>query len=229
MSHIPKICVFLACISLVSMGVQTFYKQTPEVYQWLNALDCFICIFFLYDWVFKFLVSDSKKKFLKWGWVDFLLSIPVGNGVWAAYPQLLRFARSARSLKYIVDFFSKDQKTNKFIDCCIFCAVFVVFSAIVVFNCEKHVEGANIKNLSDSLWWTFVTITTVGYGDRFPVSDWGRIVGVIVMIGGVGLYASFTGFVVSKFITDHRIDDILKENREIKELLSDLKKAKETN
>ncbi len=229
MNHLSKICVFLACVSLVSMGAQTFYKQSPETYLWLNALDNFICVFFLADWFNKLFKSESKKQFLKWGWIDFLLSIPATPGAWAAYPHALRFARCSRSLKYIVDFFSKHHQTNKFADCCIFCIAFIFFSAIAVFNCEKHVEGANIKNMSDSIWWTMATITTIGYGDRFPVSDIGRVVGGIVMIGGVGLYASFTGFVVSKFITDDRIDKILKENIEIKELLLSLKKVEETD
>ncbi len=209
------------------MGAQTFYKQSPEVYRWLNLLDGFICAVFLADWGIKFQAAENKKKFLKWGWVDLCLSLPATQSFWAAYPQLLRFARCARSLKYIVEFFSKDQKTGKFVDCCIFCVAFVVFSAIVIFNCEKHVEGANIKNMSDALWFSIVSLSTVGYGDRFPVSDLGRVVGSIIIIGGVGLYASFTGFIVSKFITDDRVDQILEENRQIKQLLADLKKDAE--
>lgn len=99
---------------------------------------------------------------------------------------------------------------------------FIAFATIGVFNCEKNIDGANIKNLSDSIWWAMATITTIGYGDRFPVSDLGRFVAAFVMIGGVGLYASFTGFIVSKFINDDRIDQLLADNKILHEKLDRL-------
>lgn len=67
---------------------------------------------------------------------------------------------------------------------------------------EKGVEGSNIHNASDALWWAFVTITTVGYGDFYPVSHEGRVVAVILMTSGVGLFGTFTGFVASWFLEE---------------------------
>ena len=68
-----------------------------------------------------------------------------------------------------------------------------------------YVEGAspdaNITDASDAIWWTYVTITTVGYGDRFPVTNWGRIVGVFVMTAGVGLFGTLSGFLAQSFLS----------------------------
>ena len=59
---------------------------------------------------------------------------------------------------------------------------------------------ANIKTAEDALWWSYVTITTVGNGDRFPVTTGGRIIGTLLMTAGVGLFGTFTAFVSSWFL-----------------------------
>jgi voltage-gated potassium channel len=64
----------------------------------------------------------------------------------------------------------------------------------------EQVPEANIKTPEDALWWAVVTVTTVGYGDRYPVTSEGRIVASIVIVAGVALYATFTGFVASWFL-----------------------------
>jgi hypothetical protein len=99
-----------------------------------------------------FFESSSKKVFFKNHWVDILLCIPFSNAIWMQYHSVLRLLRSIRSLKFIYDFMNKDEKSSKFVDCCVIGVAFILFSTIAVFNTEKHVDGANIKNLSDSLW-----------------------------------------------------------------------------
>jgi voltage-gated potassium channel len=215
-----KIGLVLSVITLFNMGLQTFYKLSPQSYFQLNALDSTICILFFTNFIFYFYDSTDKKGFLKKHWIDFLLCIPFSQTIWLQYHSVLRLLRSIRSLKFVHDFMSKENNSNKFVDCCVVGVAFILFSAIAVFNAEKHLETANIKNLSDSLWWAMATVTTIGYGDRYPVSDIGRVIGGFVMILGVGLYASFTGFIVSKFVNDDRIDKLLKDNEEIKTLLT---------
>jgi len=209
---LSKFCCFLSFLLFFSIGWQTFYKLSPDTYSWLNQFDTFVCIFYISDWVDKWRTQKFSSKYLKWGWVDLLLCIPFTNAIWIQYHTVIRFFRALKAVKYIHDYFHTCTKTSKFFDVCIISIAFIAFATIGVFNCEKHVEGANIKNLSDSIWWAMATITTIGYGDRFPVSDMGRFFAGFVMIGGVGLYASFTGFIVSKFINDDRIDKLLDEN-----------------
>ena len=76
----------------------------------------------------------------------------------------------------------------------------VVFSSIAVLHFERDNAAANIKTAEDALWWAFVTITTAGYGDRYPVTTEGRIVATITMTAGVGLFGTFTAFVAKWFI-----------------------------
>ncbi len=68
---------------------------------------------------------------------------------------------------------------------------------------EDHAAGSNIHSYADSLWWAVVTVTTVGYGDRFPVTVGGRAVAVILMLVGIGLIGTLTATVASFFVQEH--------------------------
>jgi voltage-gated potassium channel len=69
---------------------------------------------------------------------------------------------------------------------------------------ESRTPDTNIRTASDALWWAYVTITTVGYGDRYPVTGWGRVVGVLLLSTGVGLFAVITGFIANAFLAPKR-------------------------
>src|SRR5262249_37822905 len=60
-----------------------------------------------------------------------------------------------------------------------------------------NTPGGNIRTPQDALWWAFATITTVGYGDRFPVTTEGRMIAAVLMTAGGGIFGSFTGLVAS--------------------------------
>jgi voltage-gated potassium channel len=68
---------------------------------------------------------------------------------------------------------------------------------------EENAKGSNIHSYPDALWWAIVTVTTVGYGDRFPVSAGGRAVAVVLMLVGIGLIGVLTATVASVFIKEH--------------------------
>lgn len=75
----------------------------------------------------------------------------------------------------------------------------LIFGSISILQVET-VPESNIKTAGDAIWWAFVTITTVGYGDRFPVTSAGRIIAAFLMITGVALFGTFTGFVAAWFM-----------------------------
>ena len=68
---------------------------------------------------------------------------------------------------------------------------------------EEKAKGSNIHSYPDALWWAIVTVTTVGYGDRYPVSAGGRAVAVVLMLVGIGLIGVLTATVASVFVKEH--------------------------
>jgi len=89
---------------------------------------------------------------------------------------------------------------------------FIIFVGITVLEVvgllelrfEEDVPGANITTAGDALWWGYVTATTVGYGDYYPVTIGGRISGVIMLTVGVGLFATFSGFLANAFLSPRK-------------------------
>ena len=79
--------------------------------------------------------------------------------------------------------------------------VFIAYvSAVQITILERSVEGSNIKNFGDGLWWAITTVTTVGYGDRFPVTTEGRFLAVLLMLMGISLVGVITASVASWFV-----------------------------
>jgi voltage-gated potassium channel len=68
---------------------------------------------------------------------------------------------------------------------------------------EQHAKGSNIHSYPDALWWSIVTVTTVGYGDRFPTTEGGRIVAVVLMLLGISLIGVLTATIASLFVKEH--------------------------
>ena len=75
------------------------------------------------------------------------------------------------------------------------------FGSLEILHIEQHAPGANITTGSDALWYVIVTISTVGYGDRYPVTNRGRFCGSLIIIIGVGIFGTFTGYLANLFLS----------------------------
>ena len=93
----------------------------------------------------------------------------------------------------------------------------VIFGGIGVYLAEHNHPGANITNLGDAFWWAIVTITTVGYGEFFPLTLVGRMIGVLVMLSGIG-----TAVIIVTIFADRRLKGLesrLKPNTDVHQRL----------
>ena len=84
--------------------------------------------------------------------------------------------------------------------------IVVEFAGMAIFLVESANPDSNIKNASDAIWWGFVTVTTVGYGDRYPVTDAGRVIGTILLFAGIALFSVLTGFIANGFLSPRAPD-----------------------
>ena len=199
--------LFIGALSVLSIFnlVLGFVVQNQTLETVILVINGFMMPIFLGDFLYRFFTAESKSGyfFRNFGWADLLSSLPLPQfkilrlfRLWRVYRLILRFG--ARNL---VNEFITHRAENA-----LFTVVFLVllvlqFGALAILKAELGSPNANITNASDALWWTIVTITTVGYGDRFPVTNWGRIIGILVMFAGVGLFGTLAGFLSSKLLT----------------------------
>ena len=89
---------------------------------------------------------------------------------------------------------------SRFVLLSAFSIITIVFGALGVYLTEAGYAGANIRNLPDAFWWAVQTVSTVGYGDVYPVTAEGRIIGIFVMFAGIGILTSFITALGTKLI-----------------------------
>ena len=80
------------------------------------------------------------------------------------------------------------------------------FGSLQILYLEQDAPGANITSASDALWYTIVTISTVGYGDQYPVTNPGRVMGSFIIVLGVGIFGTFTGYLANLFLAPRSRD-----------------------
>lgn len=204
--------IFILCALFIStfIGTTTF-----------TNVQYGIASLFLIDFIYRFSTAENKKAFMKTGWVDLILCIPFYPATWMVV------ATTLRSLKTILEFVLI-KIDSAFTSMMILGASLVTFSTISILQFET-VENASIKTAWDAIWWSICTITTVGYGDKFPVTDGGKIVACILMVCGIGLFGTLIGY-FSSFFTDKEkknnktVDTIEELSTQITELSKQIKK-----
>ena len=198
------IILILSLYVLVSLVVTTFFSVTPEVHKILLQIDNFICIIFLIDFFNRFYQAPNKMKFLKWGWIDFISSIPFIDflrvGRLLRLLRLLRILRAFKSVKHIVEHVYKDKSKGLLSTVAVIAFLMVLFSSITILQVETA-PNSNIKTAEDDLWWSYTTLTTVGYGDKYPVTTEGRLIAAVLMTTGVALCGTFAGYIASLLIS----------------------------
>jgi len=184
--------IALTILSLIVMAVMIL-PLDEDTLLLLQFYDVVICIIFLIDFTINLRASSLKSEYFiqEQDWLDLLGSIPSFGAVFK-YSGLLRLARVSRLLRekgkeeIIKDVLTNRNRYTTFIT--IFLTILVlVIASVMVLQFESQSVDANITNGWDALWYSIVTITTVSYGDFYPVSFWGRITAVFIMIAGVGL------------------------------------------
>jgi len=201
------IVIGLSIYVLVSLIVDTLFKVPLEISRVLNFVDNLICVFFLVEFFIRFYRAENKLKFMKWGWIDLISSIPNVDFLRAGRAlrliRLLRILRAFRSTKHLISHVYKNKAQGLFSTIMMLSGVLLIFSAISILQLE-NAPNSNIKTAEDALWWSYVTITTVGYGDKFPVTTGGRILACVLMTAGIAIFGTFTAYVSSWFLADKK-------------------------
>lgn len=194
----------LCFYALAVLVVSSFFALDSNTRVLLNWSDTAVCVLFFVDFLLQLRRAPNRwHYFVTWGWIDLLSSIPsvevLRIGRAARIIRIFRILRGVRATKLIAAFILDRRAQGVALAATLVSVLLLFLSAASVLQFEAHAD-ANIKTPGDALWWAFVTITTVGYGDRFPVTGEGRLVGALLMTAGVGLFGIVSGFVASWFL-----------------------------
>jgi voltage-gated potassium channel len=145
---------------------------------------------------------------------------------------MMRMLRLLKLAKHVVKGHEDDQKSNKFDTLKMDLSIYFIalFSVLVIFSTleyyiERNVDGTLFKSIPHAMWWCIVTITTVGYGDMYPVTALGRIVAGITMLSGLALFGLLMN-VIGKYMMTSLFGSSVGEEVDIKELEQGVHKAK---
>lgn len=189
----------LAIYSVIMITFNLAYPKNIELNKIFTFSDNVICIIFIIVFFYDLFKSKSKIDYIKHNWLDLVTSIPIfGILRYGKLLKVIKIFRIFRSLKKIKNL-SCSIIDNPVLYLSIISISTILFSSIAILLVEKS-PTSNIKTASDAIWWVMETITTIGYGDKFPVTNFGRIIGIFLMITGVGIYSSCSGLITTYII-----------------------------
>ncbi|PWU20317.1 MAG: hypothetical protein C5B48_12680 [Candidatus Rokuibacteriota bacterium] len=227
----------LSALSIVNLVLQAVMSWGSQKWWLIVYVDAALTLIFLSDFTYRITTTSSKRHYMLHGGgiFDLLGSLP-GLRIF----RLFRIIRAGRTMSRLGGRRMVRDMRHQFAAGTLYLVVFsLILTLEVVGLLELHFEqnaaGANITTGGDALWWGYVTATTVGYGDKYPVTPGGRIVGSIMLTVGVALFATFSGFLANTFLSKRREQpaapaadgDLQAALTELERLLSEQQRATE--
>jgi voltage-gated potassium channel len=221
--------MFILALSVAALflaAALALVDMRSPIAELLEYADLAICVVFLVDFLVSLAFAPDKVQyFVTWGWLDLISSIPAVDfarwGRAARVFRVLRVLRALRATRVVASLAMRYRARNA-----VFAAALLLL--LTVFSCSiaiLHFEadtGGNICTAPDALWWAVSTVTTVGYGDFFPVTWEGRLVAALLMITGVGVFSALAGAMSTLFLTP----TVRHEDREIQRLSDEVASLK---
>lgn len=200
-SPMSLMSLILSFLSLFVISGLLFLNPKPETYMLLIGLDTLICSLFFIQLTADLLRAKNKTQYLKEHWVDYLASIPLIEPLrFGRIFQILRVIKILRSGKHLFQQLNDNRRETTIASILLLLLLLITLGSSAIFFAENGQPNANINSASDAIWWSIVTISTVGYGDLYPTSTLGRIIASVILICGVSIFGMISGLITS-FIT----------------------------
>jgi voltage-gated potassium channel len=197
---------FLIILSVITFSIETLPDLKPQTRVVLNSIEIFCVIVFSFEYIARIYAADSKSKFIFsfFGIIDLLAILPfyLSFGIDLRSLRLLRMFRLFRLFKLVrynkaMKHFAQAMMVAKeqIILFMIITLMLIYFSAVGIYYFENEAQPEHFSSIFDSLWWSIVTLTTVGYGDVYPITVGGRIFTFFILLIGLGIVAIPTGII----------------------------------
>lgn len=201
---VPKIIyeIIINILALISVFF-AIIDISSSLSPWMAYLDRIIWLIFVIDYITRLILAPQKKKFIKENVIDLIAILPINSALRGLRSiklfRFLKLAKLGKFAKFLALFsragkrFKRFLNTNGFKYMLMLCVTLIIIGSVCIMFFEQ-------MSFSDAIWWSFVTTTTVGYGDISPASTGGRIVATILMLAGIGLIGSLTSTITSFFM-----------------------------
>jgi len=186
----------LGLIYLATYTAQVLNKENTNLVNQLEIVSISLWVIFAGDVLFRLVFSTNIKDFIKSSWLEILaLTLP--------FLRVLRVFRVVIGLRGIKGFVQNRVNAT---------AAYVVMlvpltwftGGIAVLDAESSNPDAIISTLREALWWSLATITTVGYGDKYPTTIEGQLVAAVLMLTGIALFSAGAGMFASWIMADKK-------------------------
>ena len=213
----------MAALSILNLPLSFFFPFRSQSWNLIAFVDAALTLVFLIDFGYRLRTAPSMRGYFVQGkgYLDLLSCVP-GLRIF----RLFRIVRAVRIVRRLggprVFLELRQELASGVLYLVVFVGITVLeFVGLLELWFEEGAPGANITTAGDALWWGYVTATTVGYGDQFPVTTGGRIAGLIMLTVGVALFATFSGFLATTFLSPRksRPDELTPDLAEIHALL----------
>jgi voltage-gated potassium channel len=187
-------------------SVQVLVEPPADIYASLELLAEVIFWVFAVDVVLRFI--HAGRDLLTWkGLLGFL------KENWLALMALLLPAfRSLRVLRVIVvlrglEPYLNTRSSRVGMIVGVTFPLILYTAALSIYEAERYADGSNIQSFGDAVWWSIASVTTVGYGDKFPVTADGRVIATFLMVIGIGLFSALTALLAAWVMGDRKKEE----------------------
>lgn len=229
----PGYEIFIGALSILSIvNLVLIYVITDAALDTvLMVMNAPLTLIFFVDFLYRLKTAPDRSDYFwrNWGWADLLASLPFEQTKILRVFRLVKVYRllkeyGARSIAQAI---FKDRAGSALLMLLLIGILVLEFGSLQMLRLESSVQGSNITTASDALWYIIVTMSTVGYGDQYPISNPGRVLGTVIIVVGVGIFGTLTGYLANVFLSpakataeDGTVPDVQQRLTTLKDLVA---------
>ncbi|WP_438961086.1 ion transporter [Nonlabens sp.] len=215
----------LIVVNIITLFLESYQNISSEYGGVLNFIEVFSVVVFTIEYLARIWIADliySDQGFLKarlkymfsfMGLIDLLSILPfylpfifkidlrvIRSLRLLRLLRILKLNRHSEALKIISNVFKKSK--NDIIVTVFVVCILLIIAATLMYDIENEAQPDAFENIGQALWWSVATLTTVGYGDIYPVTGLGKFLSGVIALLGIGIVALPTGIISSAYIDE---------------------------